>query len=326
MAGAAVAALLEQLDHEEGRLEVLGAEAQVLIEAAHLLVVEVDVEQLSGVDGLRHPMHEGEAGHGLVGELGVDPHHLGVVEGGDKAEHRADGGQVDVGARLVRFGLECEAEVVAPIAGVFAQEVERLAEVPEAAEAGVAGVHFGALAAAPEDVGVGPELDPEVDGVEGLLQRVGAHPSVGTGEGTVLEDGVEEEVGGGHRYHHAVVVERPFEVGHDAVTFGGRGVDGDQVVVVQVYPVGAELAQLLDDVAGCEHGAGGGAEGVVAGVADGPQAEGEAVFLAGCVVGHRFSSGVGFRRNGRPWSVRAGTGRRRSPGCLRAAPGQRTPT
>jgi len=68
---AAVARLLEQLDQEEGDLEVLGTEAQILIEAAYLLVIKADVEKLARVDGLCSCMREVQPSHCFVRELRV---------------------------------------------------------------------------------------------------------------------------------------------------------------------------------------------------------------------------------------------------------------
>ena len=45
--------VLEQLHEEERALHVLAAEAQVLVEAARLLGVQVDVEELAGFQRLR---------------------------------------------------------------------------------------------------------------------------------------------------------------------------------------------------------------------------------------------------------------------------------
>jgi hypothetical protein len=69
---AVVARVLEELHREKGGLGVLGPEAEVLVEATHLLVVQVHVEELPRVDRLREGVDEGEARHRLVGELGVE--------------------------------------------------------------------------------------------------------------------------------------------------------------------------------------------------------------------------------------------------------------
>ena len=56
VAGSVVPRLLEQLDEEEGLLESLRAETQILVGTTDLLGVEVDVEQLAGIDRLGDSM------------------------------------------------------------------------------------------------------------------------------------------------------------------------------------------------------------------------------------------------------------------------------
>jgi hypothetical protein len=63
------------------------------------------VKKLARVDGLRERVGKAESGHRFVGELRVDAEVYGFVQGGDKAQSRADRGQVDVASRLVGFGL-----------------------------------------------------------------------------------------------------------------------------------------------------------------------------------------------------------------------------
>ena len=67
-----VARPLEQADEVEGLLEVLGAEAVVLVEAADPLPVEVDVEELARPQRLPDAVQERQSRHRLVGDLGVD--------------------------------------------------------------------------------------------------------------------------------------------------------------------------------------------------------------------------------------------------------------
>ena len=105
------------------RLDRLGAEAQVLIEAARLLIVEVDVKELAGFDRLRDDVVEVQPDHVLVRDLGIDAHHVGMRQRLDEREICGGRGEVDVAARLVRLGLEREPQVVLLIARVFAEEV-----------------------------------------------------------------------------------------------------------------------------------------------------------------------------------------------------------
>ena len=63
----------------------------------------------------------------------------------------------------------------------------------------------------------------------------------------------------------------------DAIALGGRGVDGDEIVVVKVDAVRAELAQALDGDDRVDRGPDELAKGIAAAVADRPEAEGELV-------------------------------------------------
>ena len=65
-------------------LEVVRAEAEVLVVAAERLVVEIDVEQLARVPRLGDGVQEVEPGHVLVRHLRVDADHVGMVERGMK--------------------------------------------------------------------------------------------------------------------------------------------------------------------------------------------------------------------------------------------------
>ena len=222
VAGAVVARVLEQLDEEEGVLEADRAEAEVLVVAADPLGVEVDVEELAGPERLRHAVQERQPGHRLVRHLGVHADHLGVLEALDEREHVADRRQEDVAARLVGLRLEREAHVVAAVAHVAAEEVDRLAVALERVAGRLGGVGLHALAPAPEHVDRRAQLGAEVDRAHHLLQRVAAHLAVVGGERAVLEDRVREEVGGGHRDLHAGLVERLAELRLDALALGSR--------------------------------------------------------------------------------------------------------
>ena len=202
-----VAGVLEQLDEEERVLQADRAEAEVLVIAPDALGVEVDVEQLAGPERLRDPVEERQTGHRLVRDLRIDADHLRVLEALDEREHVADRRQEDVAARLVGLRLEREAHVVAAVAHVAAEEVDRLAVALERVAGRLGGVGLDALAPAPEHVDGGAQLGTDVDRPHHLLQRVAAHLTVVGGEGAVLEDRVREQVGGGHRDLHPGLVE-----------------------------------------------------------------------------------------------------------------------
>ena len=60
------------------------------------------------------------------------------------------------------------------------------------------GVALDAFAPAPEHVDLRAELCAQIDGVHGLLQRIGAHLGIIGGEGTILESRIVEKVCSGH--------------------------------------------------------------------------------------------------------------------------------
>jgi len=103
VAHAVPAGVLQELDQVEGVAHALGAEA-VVVELAGPLGIQIDMEELPLPERLGHAVVEGEARHRLVGELGVETHHLGVLELRNEGEGVADGRQQDVAARLVGLG------------------------------------------------------------------------------------------------------------------------------------------------------------------------------------------------------------------------------
>src|SRR5262249_42173812 len=151
------------------------------------------------------------------------------------------------------------------------------------------GIDLGALTPAPEDVSPGAELDPQIDGAHRLLEREGADAGVIRGEGAVLEDRIGEEVSGGHRHLQVVIGERLLELSDNALAIPGRGVDRPQVVVVEVDAVGAELGELLHAAHRRDPLADRLSERIAAGVAEGPETEGELVALLRGEAVHRYS-------------------------------------
>ena len=151
-----------------------GAEAEVLVVLADPLRVEVDVEELPVPQRLGDAVGEREARHRLVRELGVEADHVGPLELADERQRVADRRQEDVAARLVRLGLERDAQVVAALADVLAAEVDRFLVAVERGAHVLGRVGLDALAAAPHHVHVRAELGAEVDGVERLAHREAA--------------------------------------------------------------------------------------------------------------------------------------------------------
>src|SRR5699024_6222495 len=120
-----------------------------------------------------------------------------------------------------------------------------------------------------------------------------AHGAVVGGEGTVLEDGVGEGVGGDHLGHQTGLLGEFLQLTQDLLALGGGGVEGDHVVVVEGGTPGGELCELAGGAGQLQGGRGGGAELCLALPARGPQAEGERVITGGCGCGHGARSFLG---------------------------------
>ena len=86
-----------------------------------------------------------------------------------------------------------------------------------------------------------------------------------------------------NRFVVAIGTHRPWslsgllEAADDAIALGGRGVDRDEIVVVEVDAPGAELAQALDGDDRIDLRPDDLAERIATAVADGPEAKGELV-------------------------------------------------
>ena len=139
------------------------AEHEVLVVLDAALAVEVDVEELAVVQRLRDAGGEVQARHLLVADLGVEAHELGSLERVDERERVAERRQQDVAARLVGLRLDREADVVALVGDVVAEQVHGLAVALERLADVLRGVVLGALAAAPHDEGLRAELGGEVE-------------------------------------------------------------------------------------------------------------------------------------------------------------------
>ncbi|MDQ1175205.1 hypothetical protein QE430_003512 [Microbacterium testaceum] len=256
-------------------------EDEVLVVLDAALTVEVDVEELAVVQRLGDAGGEVQTRHLLVADLGVQAHELGALERVDERDRVAERRQQDVAARLVGLGLDGEADVVALVGDVVAEQVDGLAVALERLADVLRGIVLGALAAAPHDEGLGAELGGEVEVAQHLAQRETTHLTVVRGEAAVLEHGGREEVGGHHRRDDAGVVHRALEAVDLLLTLGVGGAEGEEVVVVEGQAVGAELGELLDGVDDVEGLTRGAAEGVGAVVADGPETERELVVAGG---------------------------------------------
>ena len=65
---------------------------------------------------------------------------------------------------------------------------------------------------------------------------------------------MKEQVGGRHRDLHPGFVKRAAKAADDRIALGGRNAHRDQIVIVQVHAVGAELGQPMNRNDGIERG------------------------------------------------------------------------
>ncbi len=101
-----------------------------------------------------------------------------------------DGGQQDVAARLVGLGLDREADLVALVDDVLAEQVDGLAVALERRPHVLGRVVLGAFATAPHHEGLRAQLGTELELTQRLAQREPPHGAVVRREGSVLEDGI----------------------------------------------------------------------------------------------------------------------------------------
>ncbi len=151
---------------------------------------------------------------------GFTPTISGCVERLDEVQRVADGRQEDVPARLVGLGLHREAQVVAVVEHVVAEDVDRLAVALQRVARVLGDADLGALAAAPEDVDLGVELGGGVDEAHRLADRRAPHAAVVGRERAVLERRVAEQVRRRHADAHAGLVQRVLEARDDLVLLG----------------------------------------------------------------------------------------------------------
>ena len=218
-----------------------------------------------------------EPGHLLVADLGVEADQLGMLELVDERQRVPGGGQQDVPAWLVRLRLEREADAVALVENVGAEDVVRLLAPVQRGPHILGRAGLRAVTAAPAHVDPGPELGREVEVAHHLGQGEAAHVPVVRGEPALLEDRVREQVRGRRRHHQAGLVERLAERRDPVGALLVGVVEPEHVVVVEVHAVGADLGQLAHGALGRHRRADRAAEDIHALPADGPDPERELV-------------------------------------------------
>ena len=111
-----------------------------------------------------------------------------------------------------------------------------------------------------------------------FLQCIKTNSRIVGCESAILKHRIVEEVGGRHRHFHPGVVQRLLKIADDSITFCRRGIDRDQIVVVQVYAVSTQLTESIDDRYRTERRSSRITKWIATAIADGPKSEREFVF------------------------------------------------
>ena len=226
----------------------------------------------------------------LVRHFRIDAHHFWMIQSGNESEICSRAGHINIATRFVRLGFEREFESILLIKVVFAKVVDGFAEVLDGVIRTTAGVGFSAFAPSPEDENLCSEFRAQIHCTHGLLHRVGAHIGIIGCEGTIAKNRIVEQVHSGHRHNHSMSLAGGLEFANDAVALGGCGVDGNEVVVVEVHTPGADLSEQCYDVVGWNRRTYCFAERITAAVSDGPQPKREFVFRLRIIIATRHES------------------------------------
>src|SRR5207237_9482924 len=207
--------ILEEHRDKERHLEVLTPKTQAPNHSPGLLAIQIEVEELPRLERLRDAVGEVESRHLIVRDFRIQPHHFRVIERVDERQHMADRRQVNIASWLVRLRLQRKTQIVPLRSHVLAQEVDRIAEPLYRFLWILGGIGLSPFAAAPEHIGLGSQLDAEVDGAHRPLQSVTANGRAVARERSVPKYGIAKPAGGRHRYAPPTAVERALEVRHD---------------------------------------------------------------------------------------------------------------
>src|SRR2546421_8671579 len=193
-------------------------------------------------------MHKVQSCHQVVRHFGIKANHLRMIKRVDEAEHMADGGEIDIGAWLVRLRLQSEAHLVPVLHHILAQEVDRIAHTLDRYHRVLPGICFGTFTSTPEDIGGCAQFGTQVNCSHRLLQGKSAYRWIVRGESSIFENRMEEKVRRCHRHDHAIIRERLLELAHNAVTLGRRCIEWNKVVIMQIDAPGPQFREFLHHV------------------------------------------------------------------------------
>src|SRR5690348_3427611 len=250
MARPLVTNVFQKLHNEKRRLQIVGAEPEILIVATAHLVIQIKVKQFSSVPRQCQGVRAIQACHVLVGDLGIDSKFFVLIESVDECQIMARRGEIDIGARLVWLGFEGEFIAVSTIGGVPGHVVERIPIVFYGLQWIAAGVRLHSIAAAPYHEYFGTQLGAEVHRTQNFLQGVGADSWIIRSVSTVFENRIEEGIHGRHGHNNVMALARLLETCHNAVALPRGCVNRHQVIVMQIHAPSANLREESYDVVG----------------------------------------------------------------------------
>ena len=155
------------------------------------------------------------------------------------------GGVIHVAARFVRFGFQGKFQVIFLVQHVIAQEVHSFPVALDGRQRALGGICFRTFPPAPEDIHLGTKLRTQVNRLHGFLDGIGAHFGIVGCERAILEDWIIKQVGCSHGNLKAGRFQCLAEILLDLVCFGRRCINRDQVVIVEVDAVRADLPQQV---------------------------------------------------------------------------------
>src|SRR5438874_8139403 len=192
------------------------------------------MKEFAGLPCLGYTMHEVESSHLLVCNLGIYPDDLGMIERWNEAEVMPCGGHVNVSARFVGFGFKRKLVAVASLDVVFAEIIYRFAQTLHGFVSTAARVSFNAFPAAPQDENFGAKFRAQIHGAHRLVDSICAYSRIIGGKGSIAKDRMEEERDGSHGHDDPMLFASLLEFANNSVALGRRGVNRDEIVVMEI--------------------------------------------------------------------------------------------
>ncbi|GAJ84903.1 hypothetical protein NBRGN_080_00270 [Nocardia brasiliensis NBRC 14402] len=161
--------------------------------------------------------------------------HLRMRERPDEHQRTPDGRQQDIAARLIRFRLDREPQIVAALAHESGQHIQAFAVTVQCGAHILGTVVLRAFTTAPQHIGARPQFGSQLHISKHLAQREPAHRAIVAGE----------QVRGHHRHHEPGLPQRLSQVLDPVRTFGSRSLERDQIVIVKTETVRTEFRAPL---------------------------------------------------------------------------------